>query len=118
MITLLRNAALNSMQYKVELALMKNENVDISNFEDSINKFKEGFAYNYNLANSKFIKAIEEIDKAINSLLKTKEALTTSGNNLRLANQKAEELTIKKLTKGNLTMKAKFDALSNENKIE
>jgi hypothetical protein len=108
-ITLLRNAAMNSMQYKAELALVRNENIDITNFEDNINKFKEGFAKNYDLASRKFNTAIEEIDKTIDHLIKTKEALLSSENNLRLANNKAEEITIKKLTHGNPTMKAKFE---------
>jgi hypothetical protein len=112
-ITLLRNAALNSLQYKAELALVKNQNIDITNFEDKINSFKEGFARNYELASRKFKTAIEEIDKTIDHLQKTKDALLSSDNNLRLANQKAEDLTIKKLTHGNPTMKAKFDELNN-----
>ncbi len=111
-ITLLRNAAMNSMQYKAELALVKNQNIDITNFEEKINAFKEGFARNYELASRKFRTAIEEIDKTIDHLQKTKEALLSSDNNLRLANQKSEDLTIKKLTYGNPTMKAKFDALN------
>lgn len=111
-ITLLRNAAMNSMQYKAELSLMRNQNIDITNFEDKINIFKEGFARNYELASRKFKTAIEEIDKTIVHLQKTKEALLSSDNNLRLANQKAEDLTIKKLTHGNPTMKAKFDDLN------
>lgn len=113
-ITLLRNASMNSMQYKAELSLIKNQNIDITNFEDNINKFKEGFAKNYELASKKFKTAIDEIDKTIDHLYKTKEALLSSENNLRLANNKAEDLTIKKLTQGNPTMKAKFDELSNE----
>jgi len=110
-ITLLRNAAMNSMQYKAELNLMRNQNIDITNFEDKINTFKEGFARNYELASRKFKTAIDEIDKTISHLQKTKEALLSSENNLRLANQKAEDLTIKKLTHGNPTMKAKFDEM-------
>jgi hypothetical protein len=110
-ITLLRNAALNSLKYKAELALMRNQNIDITNFEDKINAFKDGFAKNYELASRKFQTAIEEIDKTIIHLQKTKEALLSSENNLRLANNKAEDLTIKKLTHGNPTMKAKFDEL-------
>lgn len=110
-ITLLRNAAMNSLQYKAELALVKNQNIDITNFEEKINTFKEGFARNYELASRKFKTAIEEIDKTIDHLQKTKDALLSSDNNLRLANQKAEDLTIKKLTHGNPTMKAKFDEL-------
>ena len=110
-ITLLRNAAMNSMQYKAELSLIRNQNIDITNFEDNINKFKEGFAKNYELASRKFNDAITGIDKTIKELEKTKEALLSSANNLRLANNKAEDLTIKKLTQGNPTMKAKFDEL-------
>jgi hypothetical protein len=112
-ITILRNAAMNSLQYKAELSLIRNQNIDITNFEDDINKFKEGFAKNYDLASRKFKTAIDEIDKTIDHLYKTKEALLSSENNLRLANNKADELTIKKLTQGNPTMKAKFDELSN-----
>lgn len=110
-ITILRNAAMNSMQYKAELALVKNQNIDITNFEEKINIFKDGFARNYELASKKFKIAIEEIDKTIDHLNKTKEALLSSDNNLRLANQKAEDLSIKRLTQGNPTMKAKFDEL-------
>jgi hypothetical protein len=110
-ITLLRNAAMNSMQYKAALALERNQNIDITNFEEKINTFKDGFGRNYELASRKFKTAIEEIDKTIDHLQKTKDALLSSDNNLRLANQKAEDLTIKKLTQGNPTMKAKFDEL-------
>jgi len=110
-ITLLRNAALNSMRYKAELNLMRSQNVDITNFEEDMNNFKEGFARNYDLASKKFHKAIEDIDKSINSLQKVKEGLLSSENNLRLANKKAEDLTIKKLTRGNPTMKTKFEGL-------
>lgn len=113
-ITLLRNAAMNSMKYKAELTLIRNQNVDITNFEEKINTFKEGFARNYDLASRKFKTAIEEIDKTINHLQKTKDALLSSENNLRLANNKAEDLTIKKLTHGNPTMKAKFEAISDK----
>jgi len=113
-ITLLRNAAMKSMQYKAELAQMRNENIDITNFEESINSFKENFAKNYELASRKFKVAIEEIDKTIDHLQKTKEALLSSVNNLRIANTKADDLTIKKLTKGNPTMIAKFDELKNK----
>lgn len=111
-ITILRNAALNSMQYKEELALIRNQNIDITNFEEKINDFKTGFARNYDLASRQFKTAIEEIDKTMNHLQKTKEALLSSVNNLRLANNKADDLTIKKLTHGNPTMKAKFDGLN------
>ena len=93
MITLLRGAALNSLKYKSELALVRTQNVDITNFEDNMNKFKEGFAKNYDLASRKFKNAIEEIDKTIDHLQKTKDALLSSENNLRLANNKAEDLT-------------------------
>ena len=108
-ITLLRNAALNSMEYKAELNLMRNQNMDITNFEEKINSFKEGFARNYDLASRKFKTAIDEIDKTITHLQKTKDALLSSENNLRLANNKADDLTIKKLTHGNPTMQAKFE---------
>lgn len=110
-ITLLRNAALNSLQYKSELALVKSQNIDITNFEDNMNNFKEGFARNYDLASRKFQTAIDGIDKTIAQLQKTKDALLSSENNLRLANQKAEDLTIKRLTRGNPTMAAKFAEL-------
>lgn len=108
-ITLLRNAALNALQVKKELILIKNQNIDIANFENKINDFKDQFSRNYRIASEKFCKAIEEIDKTINHLQKTKEALLSSQNNLRLANNKAEDLSIKRLTKDNPTMKAKFD---------
>ena len=108
-ITLLRNAAKNSLQYKNELSLMRNQSIDVTNFENKINSFKEGFSKNYELASRKFETAIGEIDKTINHLNKTKEALLSSVNNLRLANNKAEELTIKRLTHANPTMRAKFD---------
>jgi len=108
-ITLLRNAAMNSMKFKTELTLVKSQNVDITNFEENINNFKVNFAKNYDLASRQFKKAIEEIDKTIDHLQKTKDALLLSVNNLRLANNKAEELTIIKLTRGNPTMTAKFE---------
>lgn len=111
-ITLLRNAAMNSMQYKSELALVRSQNIDITNFEEKMNKFKEGFARNYDLASRKFKDAIDGIDKTIKELQKTKDALLSSENNLRLANEKTDDLTIKKLTHGNPTMKAKFEGLS------
>ncbi len=113
-ITLLRNAALNSLQYKQELAVIRNQNIDISNFEENMNDFKEKFARNYELASKKFKTAIEEIDKTIDHLQKTKEALLSSENNLRLANNKAEDLSIKRLTKNNPTMAAKFAELENK----
>jgi hypothetical protein len=111
MITLLRNAAMNSIQYKAELALVRSQNIDITHFEEKMNKFKDGFARNYELASRKFKDAIDGIDKTIKELEKTKAALLSSENNLRLANEKTEDLTIKKLTHGNPTMKAKFDEL-------
>jgi len=113
-ITLLRNASLNSLKYKKELALVKNQNIDITNFEENINKFKDSFSKNYELASRKFKTAIEEIDKTIDHLQKTKEALLSSENNLRIANTKAEELTIKKLTKDNPTMISKFEELEKQ----
>lgn len=112
-ITLLRNAAQNSLKYKTELALVKAQNIDITNFENELDAFKTGFARNYRLASEKFQTAIDEIDKTINHLQKTKEALLGSENNLRLANDKADDLTVKKLTKGNPTMAAKFANLKN-----
>jgi len=111
-ISLLRNAAFNSLKYKQELNVMRTQNIDITNFEEKINTFKEGFAKNYDLASRKFKTAIEEIDKTIVHLQKTKDALLSSENNLRLANNKADDLSIKKLTRGNPTMKAKFDELN------
>ncbi|NBW28279.1 MAG: DUF2130 domain-containing protein [Flavobacteriaceae bacterium] len=113
-ITLLRNAALNAMQYKAELSMMRSQNIDITNFEDKMNKFKDGFSKNYELASRRFKEAIDGIDKTIKELEKTKAALLSSENNLRLANEKTEELTIKKLTNNNPTMKARFDELSKE----
>ena len=110
-ITLLRNAAMNSLKYKQELNLIRNQNIDITSFEENIEVFRKGFAYNYDLASRKFKTAIDEIDKTITHLQKTKDALLSSENNLRLANNKADDLTIKKLTHGNPTMKAKFDNL-------
>jgi len=114
MITLLRNAAMNSLKYKAELALVRSQNIDITDFEENINKFKEGFAKNYQLASNRFKVAIDEIDKTIDHLQKTKDALLSSENNLRLANNKADDLTIKKLTRGNPTMKAKFAELESK----
>ncbi len=112
MITLLRNAALNSIEYKYQIQEYKTQNLDISNFEAEMNDFKDKFSKNYQLANNKFNKAIEEIEKTIDHLQKTKEALLSSGNNLRLANNKAQDLTIKKLTKNNQTMAKKFEELN------
>ena len=111
MITILRNAALNSMQYKQELQDMRNQNIDIAHFEESMNDFKKAFGRNYELASKKFNTAIDEIDKTILHLQKTKEALLSSENNLRLANKKADDLSIKRLTKNNPTMQAKFAEL-------
>lgn len=111
-ITLLRNAGMKSLEYKQELSIMRNQNVDITNFEDKIEEFKTGFARNYDLASRKFMTAISEIDKTISHLEKTKAALLSSENNLRLANNKAEDLTIKKLTYNNPTMKQKFNDLN------
>jgi len=110
-ITLLRNAALNSLKFKTELALMKEQNIDITNFESELDAFKTGFARNYELASKKFKTAIQEIDKTIDHLQKTKDALLGSENNLRLANNKADDLTVKKLTRKNPTMSAKFTEL-------
>ena len=107
-ISLLRNAALNSVQDKFELKAMRNQNIDVTNFENKIEEFKKGFARNYDLASKKFLTAIDEIDKTIKHLEKTKEALLSSENNLRLANNKADDLSIKKLTHGNPTMRDKF----------
>lgn len=113
LITILRNAALNSLKYRTELEDIRNQNIDIAHFEEDINDFKDKFSRNFRLASEKFRKAIEEIDKTIDHLQKTKEALLSSENNLRLANSKAEDLTIKRLTKNNPTMAAKFEELKN-----
>ena len=113
-ITLLRNAAANSLEYKHELEIIKAQNVDVSNFEAEMNDFKDKFSRNFRLASEKFQKAIEEIDKTIDHLQKTKEALLSSENNLRLANSKAEDLSIKRLTKNNPTMAAKFEELKDK----
>ena len=112
-ITLLRNAAMNSLKYKSELALMRAQNIDITNFESELETFKGAFAKNYDLASRRFQTAIEEIDKSIDHLQKTKEALLGTDRNLRLANDKAQDVTIKKLTRGNATMAAKFAELKN-----
>lgn len=117
-ITLLRNAAMNTLKYKAELAAVRNQNIDITNFEEKINNFKDGFARNYQLASQKFNTAIDEIDKTILHLQKTKEALLSSENNLRLANNKADELTIKKLTHNNPTMRQKFEDLNGGNSLD
>jgi len=110
-ITLLRNAAMKSLEYKAELALVKSQNVDITNFENDLDQFKTAFGKNYDLASRKFQTAIDEIDKSINHLQKTKDALLGTDRNLRLANNKAQDVTIKKLTRGNPTMKEKFKEL-------
>ncbi len=114
MITLLRNAAMKSLEYKTQLALVRAQNMDITNFEEKLEKFKTGFARNYDLAVRQFQDAIDEIDKSISHLQKTKENLLKSGNNLRLANDKAQDVTIKRLTHGNPTMKAKFEDLNEQ----
>ena len=111
MITVLRNAAQNSLQYKAELAQVKAQNIDITNFEDELDQFKGGFARNFDLASRRFQTAIDEIDKSIDHLQKTKEALLGTDRNLRLANDKAQDVTIKRLTRGNPTMAAKFAEL-------
>ena len=108
-ITLLRNAAMNSMEYKAQLNIIRNQNIDITNFEEKIEKFKTGFARNYQLASKQFNKAIDEIDKSITHLQKVKDELLSSDRNLRLANDKANDLTIKKLIRGNPTMKEMFE---------
>lgn len=115
LITLIRGLAYKSLEYKKELEIVQNQNIDISHFEENMNAFKEGFGRNYRIASEKFKKAIEEIDKTIDHLQKTKDALLSSENNLRLANNKAEELTIKKLTSNSNTMREMFDNLKKEN---
>jgi hypothetical protein len=110
-ITLLRNAATNALKYKSELALVKAQNVDVTRFEDELETFKAAFAKNYDLASRRFHTAIEEIDKSIDHLQKTRDALLGADRNLRLANDKAQDVTIKKLTRGNPTMAAKFAEL-------
>jgi hypothetical protein len=110
-ITLLRNAGLNSVKYKSELAFVKAQNIDVTNFETELEAFKTASGKNYELASRRFHTAIEEIDKSIDHLQKTKEALLGTDRNLRLANDKAQDVTIKKLTKGNPTMAAKFAEL-------
>ena len=110
-ITLLRNAAMNALKYKTELAIVKAQNIDITNFESELDSFKNAFSKNYDLASRKFQTAIDEIDKSIDHLQKTRDALVSTDRNLRLANDKAQDVTIKKLTKGNPTMAAKFNEL-------
>lgn len=122
LITLIRGAALNALEYKKEMLVLQNQNIDISHFEENMNAFKSGFARNYRLASEKFSKAIDEIDKTIDHLQKTKEALLSSDKNLRLANNKAEELTIKRLTRNSPTMAKLFAEEQNkkdkENKVD
>lgn len=113
-ITLLRNASLNSLKYKKEVTLMREQNIDITNFENDLAKFKESFSKNYDLASRKFKTAIEEIDKTIIHLQKTKDALISSDNNLRIANKKIDDITVKKLVRKNPTMKEKFEKLKDE----
>ena len=113
-ITLLRNAAMNSLEYKTELALVKEQNIDITNFENDLEKFKTAFGKNYDLASRKFQTAIDEIDKSINHLQKTKDALLGTDRNLRLAHDKAQDVTIKKLTRSNPTMASKFEELKDQ----
>ena len=114
MITLLRNAALNSLKYQRELQIVKNQQLDLQNFENEMKAFKDGFARNYDLASRKFKTAIEEIDKTIDHLQKTKDALLSSENNLRLANNKAEDLSIKKLTRNAPSVRAMFEEIKSE----
>ena len=109
LITLIRNLSQKSLEYRKELQIIQNQNIDISHFEENMNSFKEAFGRNYRLASEKFKKAIDEIDKTIDHLQKTKEALLSSENNLRLANNKAEDLTIKKLTNNSETMRKLFE---------
>lgn len=118
LISILRNTSQSALEYKAELALVKKQNIDITNFENEMEDFKQKFGRNYRLASEKFKKAIDEIDKTIDHLLKTKEALLGSENNLRLANDKAEALTIKKLTRNNPTMKTKFEDLHAGKELE
>lgn len=114
LIGLLRNAALNSLKYKQELALVREQNIDITHFEDDLETFKNAFAKNYNSASKNFQKAIDEIDKAIKRMEAVKQALQTSDNQLRLANNKLDDVSVKKLIRKNPTMKAKFEALKEE----
>ena len=118
MITLLRNAAMNSLCYKNELALVKSQNIDVTNFEADLEDFKEKFGRNYDLASRQFQTAVSEIDKSINHLQKTRDALLKSENNLRLANDKAQDVTVKKLTGSNPTMKQKFEEARQERQIK
>lgn len=115
MITLLRNAALHSLKYKTELAKIKEQNIDVTNFEIELDTFKLAFGKNFDLASRKFSTAIDEIDKSINHLQKTKEALLSTDRNLRLANDKAQDVTIKRLTRNNPTMAAKLAGSKDDN---
>ena len=117
-ITLLRNAAMKSLEYKTELALVKAQNIDITNFESDLEKFKTAFGKNYELASRRFQTAIAEIDKSIDHLQKTKDALLGTDRNLRLANDKAQDVTIKKLTRQNPTMASKFEELQEQGPAE
>ena len=110
-ITILRNAAMKSIAVRNELALIKEQNIDIENFEGELHEFQEKFSRNYDLATKQFMEAISRIDKSIEQLQKTKEQLLKSGNNYRLANDKAQDLSVKKLTRNNQTMREKFDRL-------
>ena len=114
MITVLRNAALKSLQVKNELDMIKNQNIDIENFENELLEFQTGFSRNYDLATRQFSEAIKRIDNSIEQLNKVKENLLKSGNNYRLANDKAQDLSIKKLTRNNTTMKLKFNNLKSD----
>ena len=116
-ITLLRNAAMSSLQYKTELTLVKSQQIDITNFETELDLFKTAFARNYDLASRHFQTAVEEIDKSILHLQKTKDALLTTSNNLRLANNKSQDITVRRLTRDNPTMAAKFEALKDQNQL-
>ena len=116
-ITLLRNAAMSSLQYKTELALVKSQQIDITNFETELDLFKTAFARNYDLASRHFQTAVEEIDKSILHLQRTKDALLTTSNHLRLANNKSQDVTVRRLTRDNPTMAAKFEALKDQNQL-
>ena len=116
-ITLLRNAAMSSLQYKTELALVKSQQIDITNFETELDLFKTAFARNYDLASRHFQTAVEEIDKSILHLQRTKDALLTTSNNLRLANNKSQDVTVRRLTRDNPTMAAKFEAHKDQNQL-
>ena len=117
LITLIRSMGLNTLDYKKELEIVQNQNIDISNFEDNLNKFKNDFGRNYALASKKFTAAIEEIDKTIDHLQKTKEALLSSDKNLRIANDKIDAITIKKLTNNSKSVRDMFDKLKEQKTI-